>query len=94
MSLTALHLAGWEGLADRVAYLLTLDPDLTHGNVYGGDALSATIHSSEFCPKAHKRDHVACARLLFEAGASLRPGAASGCGNEEMAAFLESWVET
>jgi len=91
MGLTPLHVAGWDGLPDRLAYLLTLDPDLTYRNAYGGDALETVIHGSEFCPKAAERDHIACARLLLEAGAELRHGDIDGCGNEEMTLFLETW---
>lgn len=91
MGLTPLQVAAWEGLPDRVAYLLTLAPDLAHRNAYGGDAMGTVIHGSEFCPKAAERDHIACARLLLEAGASLRRGDIDGCGNEDMALFLEGW---
>jgi ankyrin repeat protein len=91
MGLTPLHLGGWEGLSDRVAYLVTLGPDLTHRNRYGGDALSAVLHGAEFNPKADERDHVGCARLLLEAGAKLTPDMIEHCGNEEMALFLEGW---
>ncbi len=90
--LTPLHLACWEGLPERVAYLLTLSPSLTHRNAYGGDALSTTMHGSEFCPKAGQRDHIACARLLLEAGAHFDPAGIDWCGNEEMVQFLEDWA--
>jgi ankyrin repeat protein len=93
MGLTPLHLGGWEGLSDRVAWLATLAPDLTHRNRYGGDALSAVLHGAEFNPKADERDHIGCARLLLEAGARLTPDMIEHCGNEEMALFLEGWNE-
>lgn len=91
MGMTPLHVAGWEGFPERVAYLLTLNPDLTHENDYGGDALSTVIHGAEFCPKAIERDHIACARLLLERGGILRQADIDGCGNEDMVFFLESW---
>lgn len=90
MGLTALHVACWEGLPERVAYLLQLDPDLSHRNAFGGDALDATIHGSEFCPKASERDHVACARLLVDAGATFNRNWIGHFGNEEMASFFEN----
>ncbi len=90
MGLTPLHIAGWEGLPEQVAYLLTLSPDLTRRNAYGGDALGTVIHGAEFCPARASRDHVTCARLLLEAGAPLDPGVARATGSEDMAAFLES----
>lgn len=91
MKLTPLHAVGWAGLPDQVAFLLTLKPDLTHRNAYGGDALGTIIHGSEHHPEAAKRDHIACARLLLEAGAELRQEQIDGADNEEMAAFLEAW---
>lgn len=93
MGLTPLHVAGWEGLPEQLAYFLTLNPDLTYRNAYGGDALGTTIHGSEFCTHASTRDHIACARLLLEAGADLRAELIEGCGNEDMAEFLEGWRE-
>ena len=90
MELTALHAACWEGLPERVAWLLEFDPDLTWKNAYGGDALSTTVHGSEFCPEARERDHIACADLLLAAGALLDPSLADECGNQQMALFLES----
>ena len=92
MGMTALHVAGWEGLPERVAYLLTLNPDLSHRNGYGGDALGTVIHGSEFGPEPEKRDHITCARLLLEAGAELRPPHVDNCGNEAMALLLEGWT--
>lgn len=91
MGLTPLHVAGWEGLPEHVAYFLTLNPDLNYRNAYGGDALGTTIHGSEFCDHRSKRDHLACAQLLLEAGADLRDELIEVCGDEEMAQFLEGW---
>lgn len=89
MDMTALYVAGWEGLAERVGYLLGLSPDLTHKNAYGGDALDTVVHGSEFCPKALERDHIACAGMLIDAGAVIRQDYIDGCGNEAMVSFLE-----
>lgn len=92
MGLIALHVACWEGLSERVAYLLELDPDLSHRNAYGGDALDTTIHGSEFCPKASERDHVACARLLLDAGVIFNRNWIGHFGNEDMASFFEGRI--
>ena len=92
MGLTALHIAGWEGLPDHVAFLLTLGPDLAYRNRYGGDALGTVIHGAEFSPQRANRDHVSCARLLLDAGAILDPQSAAGTGSPDMAAFLEDWL--
>lgn len=94
MNLSPLHVAGWEGVAESVRYLLSLGPDLAAKNAYGGDALDTTIHGAEHCPHAGEpgRDHITCAQLLLEAGARLRQEYIDGTGAEDMAAFLESWA--
>lgn len=91
MGMLPLHIAGWEGLPEHVAYLLSLSPDLKHRNDYGGDALGTVIHGAEHCPDAGARNHIACARLLLESGAELRPQYVESAGTEDMAAFLEGW---
>ena len=35
--LTPVQIAGWEGLPDALAFFLSLGPDLSHVNDYGGD---------------------------------------------------------
>ncbi|MES0809480.1 ankyrin repeat domain-containing protein [Roseibium sp. SCPC15] len=94
MGLPPFHVAGWNGLVSETAFFLSLGPDLTRKNGYGGDALDTVIHGSEFAPRKPEADHVACARLLLEAGSVLYPQFVTGCGNEEMAHFLESWQDT
>ena len=90
--LTPVQIAGWEGLPDIMAFLLSLGPDLGHINGYGGDLVSTIIHGSENAPAAG-RDHVACARLALEAGATLRRQHVSFAGDPDMAAFLADWAE-
>lgn len=94
MGLPPLHVAGWNGLAEETAYFLSLGPDLTHRNRFGGDALDTVVHGSEFAPVRPEADHIACARLLLEAGSVLDPGYIAGCGNPEMVAFLEDWLSS
>jgi ankyrin repeat protein len=92
MGLPPLHVAGWNGLADELAYFLSLAPDLSRKNHFGGDALDTVVHGSEFAPRDPKADHISCARLLLEAGCVIDPRSISGCGNEDMAQFLEDWL--
>ncbi len=92
--LPPLHVAGWNGLAEETAYFLSLAPDLTRKNGYGGDALDTVVHGSEFAPGNAEADHIACARLLLEAGSVLHAGFISGSGNEDMVAFLEAWRDS
>lgn len=92
MGLTPLQIAGWNGLADELSFFLTLEPDLTHKNRYGGDALDTVLHGSTFAPKRAEANHIECARRLLEAGSIIYPQFITGCGNEDMAAFLEEWA--
>jgi len=94
MGLPPLHLAGWNGLVPELSFFLSLDPDLTRKNRYGGDALDTVVHGSDFAPKRLEADHVSCARLLLEAGSHLDPRYIAGCGNPEMVAFLEDWQQS
>jgi len=94
MGLPPLHVAGWHGLVQELAYFLSLGPDLTRKNNFGGDALDTVVHGSEFAPRRLEADHVSCARLLLEAGSVLYESFVTGCGNEDMAAFLEDWRDT
>ena len=82
-----LHVALWEGLTDHVAFLLTLPHDLAYRNAYGGDALSTLMHGAEFCPSPD-RDHLACARLLLDAGAVPDPEEVDACGDEAIVELL------
>ncbi|WP_136657067.1 ankyrin repeat domain-containing protein [Nitratireductor sp. XY-223] len=93
MGMTAIHVAGWEGHADAVEWLLTLDPDHNHKNDYGGDLLGTIIHGAEFCPARASRDHLACARLVLAKGAVLRQSEIDLCGVEDMAELLADWAE-
>ncbi|WP_422375198.1 ankyrin repeat domain-containing protein [Roseibium sp.] len=93
MGLPPIHAAGWAGLPEAVAYLLTLKPDLTWKNAFGGDALDTVLHGSEHRLDKDERDHITCARLLLEAGSELYPHFITGCGNEDMVQFLEDWQD-
>lgn len=89
MDMSALHVACWEGLADKVAFLMQFSPDLTRKNAYGGDVMGTVIHGSEHCPKAAERAHVACAQILVAAGVVPDRADVDACGNAEMVLFLE-----
>lgn len=91
MGVTALHAAAWSGQADQVAYFLSLDPDLSHRNKYGGDAMGTVLHGAEFSPRSLTADHIQCARLLLDAGAAFPERGIAWTGSEEMADFLADW---
>ena len=91
MGLPPLHIAVWEGNPEYTEYFLSLGPDLTRKNAYGGDALGTVLHGAEQSPNRATRDHLACTRLLLEAGAELRPEHIKNCGVEDLATFLEDW---
>ncbi len=91
--LTPVQVAGWEGLPEMMAYLLSLGPDLHHQNGYGGTLLSTILHGSENCPQRASRDHVSCMQLALEAGVAVPRYAADRSGVPEIAAVLEAWCE-
>lgn len=91
--LTPVQVAGWEGLPDVMAYLISLGPDLMHQNGYGGTLLSTIIHGSENCPQKAARDHVGCLGLALEAGVPVPRRAAEMAGVPEIAERLSEWAE-
>lgn len=93
MGLTPLHLAGWEGLPDKMAFLLRQQPDLGHVNGYGGTLFSTILHGSGNCPKRAERDHVGCMRMALEQGVAIPRKALGVAGEAGMMAFLADWAE-
>ncbi|WP_299380807.1 ankyrin repeat domain-containing protein [uncultured Kiloniella sp.] len=93
MGLSPLHAACWAGLPDQVSYLLEFDPDLEQLNNFGGNAFHTTLHGASNCPERKQRDHISCVRLLLEAGAKLDPRDIQNVGSENMALFLEDWLD-
>lgn len=49
MGIPAIHMAGWEGQADLVEWLLGFGPDLSMKNTYGGDLMGTILHGAENC---------------------------------------------
>lgn len=93
MGMPPVHLAGWAGLPEQLAWLLTLNPDLAHVNDFGGDLIGTIIHGSENRLDTDERDHVACLRMALEAGARISQSNLDGAMAEDMVAFLQDWVE-
>jgi ankyrin repeat protein len=91
--LTPVQVAGWEGLPDIMAYLLSLGPDLGHINGYGGTLLSTILHGSENNPNLDSRDYVACLRLALEHGVALPRRAIDVAGDATLAEFLQDWAD-
>ncbi len=91
--LTPVQVAGWEGLTEMMAYFLTLRPDLSHINGFGGTLLSTIIHGSENAPRSERSDHVGCARIALEHGVALPKEALRLAGDPAMAAFLTDWAK-
>ncbi len=90
--LTPIQIAGWEGRPELVQYFLSLGPDLTHVNGYGGTLLSTIVHGSENCPERANRDHIECARIVLDHGVALPKRMGDLAGMPEMAAFLIDWA--
>ena len=91
--LTPVQVAGWEGLPDVLGYFLSLKPDLSHVNDYGGTLLSTIIHGSENCPQRAERDYLGCLELALKAGVALPKRAVDLAGDPEVAAFLADWAD-
>jgi len=91
--LTPIQHAGWQGLPEVVAWLLTRKPDLSRVNAYGGTLLTTIMHGSENHPERESRDHVGCLRLALEQGVALPRRALALADNAEVAAFLADWAE-
>jgi ankyrin repeat protein len=92
MGLTPLQIAGWEGLPDVMEWILTLGPDLTHVNAYGGTLISTILHGSENAPDAAMRDHPACLQLVLQTGICVQRREIAGAMREDMRATLEDWA--
>ena len=91
--LTPVQVAGWEGLPDVMAFLLSLKPDLTHMNSYGGTLLSTILHGSENCPQREERDYISCLRLALNEGVPLPRRAIELAGVDDVVEFLSDWAE-
>ena len=89
---TPVQIAGWNGVPETLAYLLSLKPDLTHVNAYGGTLLSTILHGSENAPDRARRDHLACLDLVLTHGVALPRDLLSGAGRKDVAGFLGAWA--
>ncbi|MFS4580648.1 ankyrin repeat domain-containing protein [Phaeobacter sp. C3_T13_0] len=90
--LTPVQVAGWEGLPEVMAYLLSLKPDLTHVNNYGGTLLSTILHGLENCPQRSERDYIGCLDLALGEGIALPRRAIELVGVSEVSEFLHDWA--
>ena len=91
--LTPVQVAGWEGMPEELAYMLSLKPDLGHINGYGGTLLSTILHGSENNPSRVGRDYVACLELALREGVALPKRAIELAGDPDCAGFLADWAE-
>lgn len=90
---TPVQIAGWEGLPEVLAYFLSLRPDLSHVNGYGGTLLTTILHGSENNPDRAGRDYLACLDLALTASVALPRAVIAGAGRDDVRAFLEDWAE-
>ncbi|MEM7318208.1 MAG: ankyrin repeat domain-containing protein [Pseudomonadota bacterium] len=91
--LTALHIAGWEGLPKMMTYLLTLNPDLTYINGYGGNLLTTVLHGAENCPARAERDYARCLELALEQGLPLGRNVLAASSDPAVLRVIETWVD-
>ena len=90
--LTPVQVAGWEGLPEVMEYLLSLKPDLTHTNSYGGTLLATILHGSENCPQRDERDYISCLHLALREGVPLPRRAIELVGADDIVEFLTDWA--
>ncbi len=90
--LPPVQIAGWEGLPEVLAYFLSLKPDLSHINGYGGSLLSTIVHGSENNPNRTGRDYLGCLKLVLEEGVALPKETIGFAGEPEVASFLADWA--
>jgi len=90
--MTPVQTAGWFGLAEKMGYLLSLKPDLSHVNGHRGTLLSTIIHGSENAPTKTGQDHIACLELALREGVALPEPALRFAGREDVVTFLEDWA--
>jgi ankyrin repeat protein len=92
MGMPAIHIAGWEGHADAMAFLLGLSPDLSRKNHYGGDLMGTILHGAENCPAAAARSHMRCVDLALEVGMPLHRHDVEHCAVPELREHLTQWA--
>ena len=90
--LPPVQVAGWEGLPEVMAYFLSLKPDLSHVNGYGGTLLSTIIHGSENNPNRADRDYLSCLHLVLEEGVAIPKRTLDLAGDPDVAGFLADWA--
>lgn len=93
MGVTPVMAAGYAGAAEVLAYLLTLRPDLSHVNTYGGTLLTTLLHGAETCPGRATGDYPACLRLVLTAGVPLPKAAMRAAGRADLRALMQDWAE-
>ncbi len=93
MGMPAIHVAGWEGQADVVAFLLGLSPDLSHKNHYGASLMGTILHGAEYCPAAKARSHMRCVDLALDAGMPLHGHHIDHCAVPELREHLTQWAD-
>ena len=91
--LPPVQIAGWEGLPETLGYFLSLKPDLSHVNGYGGTLLSTIIHGSENNPNRAGRDYLTCLQLVLDEGMAIPQKLITFAGLPETAGFLTEWAE-
>lgn len=90
--LTALHVAGWEGLPDLLAYLLSLSPDLHHLNNYGGNLVTTILHGADNNPARRSRDHARCLQLALDQGLVLGRNVLEQTANPAVLQVMQDWA--
>ncbi|SLN54712.1 ankyrin repeat domain-containing protein [Pseudooctadecabacter jejudonensis] len=90
--LTPVQVAGWSGLPDVMGYFLSLKPDLSHINGYGGTLFSTILHGADMNPTRAKGDYIGCLQLALDHGVALPRKGIEASGDPAIRAFLREWA--
>lgn len=92
---TPTHSAGWAGLPGVLGWLISLRPDMSFVNGYGGTLLTTILHGAETNPDRGKpgRDYIACLDLALTHGVALPRAVIDQVGREDLRMFLSDWAD-
>jgi ankyrin repeat protein len=93
MGLPPVQVAGWEGQAEAMGFLMGLGPDLSHVNHYGGGLVSTILHGADHAPSGPDRDPIACLKLALEAGLQIARADLAHVAHEDLRAFVQDWAQ-
>ena len=93
MGVTPVQAAGWVGVPELLRYFLSLGPDLSHVNGFGGTLLGTILHGSENAGARDGQDHIACLEIVLTHGLALPRSTLSAQLRPDVSTFLRDWAK-